>query len=678
MTNDLPTGTTCLKSVSETELIGMTLYERLKRMLFGAPRDVEDPHIFHKLSLVAFLAWVGLGADGLSSSSYGPDEAFRALIDKDGHPHYYLCIFLALATAFTVFIISYAYTKIIEHFPSGGGGYVVATKLLGPRVGVVSGCALLVDYVLTISTSIAAAADQIFSFLPAGWAVWQVKVTLEVAVIVVLLVMNIRGVKESVSFLVPIFMVFVITHLIVLVAGIGMHLNQIPEVARQVTTGVKQDLSTMGFLALFLMFAKAYSRGAGTYTGIEAVSNGVQVMREPRVATAKRTMVYLATSLAVTAGGILLCYMLLDVHAEAGKTMNAVMVERLGFGMWFVVLTLVAAAALLIVGAQTGFIDGPRVMANMALDSWFPRRFDSLSERLTMHYGVTLMAVASIATLIYTKGNISALVTMYSINVFVTFSISQTGMCRFWITERKKHPEWKRALIIHVVGLVLCLSILALVLAEKFTEGGWMTVVVTSGLIALCVLIRRHYRTVAAKMEILSKTLGDIPLGDADTAVPIELNPNKPTAVLLVNRYGGLGLHSLLNIVRQFPGYFKQVVFVSVAVIDSGTFKGAAEIDAQKHQTQEDLDKFVAFARSHSLAASSVMDVGTEPVEAVEALCAKLAEQYPKSTFFTGKLIFQREKWYQRILHNETAYAIQRRLQWRGLATVVLPIRVRE
>jgi len=141
------------------------------------------------------------------------------------------------------------------------------------------------------------AGDQIFSFLPAGWATWQIKVILEATVIVVLLVMNIRGVKESVSLLVPIFMVFVITHLIVLGAGIGMHLNQIPEVARQVTTGVKQDLSTMGFFALFLLFAKAYSRGAGTYTGIEAVSNGVQVMREPRVATAKRTMVYLATSL---------------------------------------------------------------------------------------------------------------------------------------------------------------------------------------------------------------------------------------------------------------------------------------------------------------------------------------------------------------------------------------------
>src|SRR6266849_11107830 len=122
---------------------------RLKRILYGSPRDVESPSTYHSISLIALLAWVGLGADGLSSSAYGPDEAFRALGE-----HTYLAVGLAGATAFTVFIISYAYSRIIEHFPFGGGGYVVATKLLGAQFGVVSGSALLVDYVLTVTTSI--------------------------------------------------------------------------------------------------------------------------------------------------------------------------------------------------------------------------------------------------------------------------------------------------------------------------------------------------------------------------------------------------------------------------------------------------------------------------------------------------------------------------------------------
>src|SRR5881396_2644072 len=132
-----------------------------KRVLLGRPRDVLDPGVFHKVSLAAFLAWVGLGADGLSSSAYGPEEAFRQL-----GSHAYLAVLLAMAMAGTVFIISYAYSRIIEHFPHGGGGYLVATELLGNSAGVVSGCALLVDYVLTITVSIANGCDQMWSFLP--------------------------------------------------------------------------------------------------------------------------------------------------------------------------------------------------------------------------------------------------------------------------------------------------------------------------------------------------------------------------------------------------------------------------------------------------------------------------------------------------------------------------------
>src|SRR5215510_11132029 len=140
----------------------MSITARIRRAVFGAPKDVKDPHAFHKLSLVALLAWVGLGADGLSSSAYGPDEAFRALGEHTG-----FAVLLALATALTVFIISYGYSRIIEQFPSGGGGYLVASKILGGPAGVTAGSALLVDYVLTITISIAAGADAIFSFLPA-------------------------------------------------------------------------------------------------------------------------------------------------------------------------------------------------------------------------------------------------------------------------------------------------------------------------------------------------------------------------------------------------------------------------------------------------------------------------------------------------------------------------------
>src|SRR5713101_4165938 len=199
------------------------MVDKLKQWIIGKPRDISDPHIFHNVSLIAFLAWVGLGADGLSSSAYGPDEAFRAL-----GTHTHLSPFLVLMTAVTIFVISIAYSNLIQHFPGGGGGYLVATKLLGNKVGVVSGCALLVDYVLTISVSIASGCDALWSFLPPHWTPY--KLTAEFAALGVLIVLNLRGIKESVTILAPIFMVFVLSHAFAILYVIGSHFTQLPQV----------------------------------------------------------------------------------------------------------------------------------------------------------------------------------------------------------------------------------------------------------------------------------------------------------------------------------------------------------------------------------------------------------------------------------------------------------------
>ncbi|HTB80246.1 MAG TPA: APC family permease [Opitutaceae bacterium] len=643
---------------------------RIKHLLLGKPRDVHDPHLFHKISLIAFLAWVGLGADGLSSSAYGPDEAFRAILD-----HRYLAVALALATAGTVFIISLAYSRLIEHFPAGGGGYVVATKLLGPSWGVISGCALLVDYVLTITTSMAAAVDQVFSFIPPHYA--HLKLGIECALIVVLILLNLRGVKESVAVVVPIFMLFIVTHAIVLVGCLVMHGHNLPAMAGQLSDGLRSDYHQLGLWAIFLIFMNAYSRGAGTYTGIEAVSNGVPIMREPRVATAKRTMLYMAASLAITAGGILLCYVLVNAAPEEGKTLNAVLIERLGFGSWFVVLSLVAEGGLLFVAAQTGFIDGPRVMANMSLDGWLPHRFSVLSERLTMHYGVLLIGGASIMSLFYTGGDVTALVTMYSINVFVTFSLSQLGMCRFWIAKRREESAaWLRPLLLHSVALTLCALILIMVVVEKFTEGGWMTLLVTSALIGLCWLIRRHYRDVQARLRHLSEILVDLPKSSHVAPADAVLDPAQPTAVMLVAAYSGLGVHSLLAVLRTFPRHYKQVVFASVGVLDSGNFKGAEEVEHLEVKVRADLEKYCELARGLGLPAAFRLGSGIDPVSEAVKLCEGIAGEFPRAVFFGGKLIFQRETWWGRVLHNETAFAIQRRLQWLGRPMLVLPVRV--
>jgi amino acid transporter len=450
----------------------------LKGILFGKAKDIRDPNIFHKLSLIAFFAWVGLGADGLSSANYGPEESFLSL-----GVHSHLGIFVALATAITIIIIASSYSQIVELFPGGGGGYLVASKLLTPTLGMVSGCALLIDYVLTITLSIASGADAIFSFFPIGWL--HYKVLVAVLGVLLLVVLNLRGVRESVMPLVPIFLLFLVTHTFAVLYALLTHLPSIGEVAQTTVTEARGARQALGGFGVFLLLMRAYSMGAGTYTGIEAVSNGLPILREPKVQTAKRTMRYMAASLAFMAAGLMIGYLLFGVTKVPGKTLNAILMERIAGG-WgaggtiFLLVTLISEAVLLFVAAQTGFLDGPRVLANMSLDRWLPGQFSLLSERLVIKNGIVLMGGAALILMLVSGGSVNFLIVLYAINVFMTFCLSQAGMVRHWWAERRNVRTWKRKFLINWFGLLLTGFILISQIVLKFETGGWITIVITS------------------------------------------------------------------------------------------------------------------------------------------------------------------------------------------------------
>ena len=289
----------------------------LKGILFGKPKDPLDPRVFHQISLIAFLAWVGLGADGLSSSNYGPEVAFRALGDHTG-----LALFLALATAVTVFVIAVSYNQVIELFPTGGGGYRVATKLIGPYAGLASGAALVLDYVLTIAISIASGVDALFSLLPLAFQ--EYKLAAGIGLICLLIVLNLRGMKEVIQILLPIFLGFIITHAFLIVYGLGAHIEYLPRLIPATLEETRSLAGQLGWAHVAALMLLAYSQGGGTYTGLEAVSNNVNVLAEPRVRTGKITMLYMALSLAFTAGGIIMLYLLWDARPVKGQTLNAV------------------------------------------------------------------------------------------------------------------------------------------------------------------------------------------------------------------------------------------------------------------------------------------------------------------------------------------------------------------
>jgi hypothetical protein len=285
------------------------------------------------------------------------------------------------------------------------------------------------------------------------------------------------------------------------------------------------------------------------------------------------------------------------------------------------------------------------------------------------------MGGASLLALLYTGGDIRQLVVMFSINVFITFTLSMAGMLR-WSWQKRRQPQGWQRIGLFLIGLTLCSTILGVTVYMKFSQGGRITLAVTAALVGLCFAIRHHYRQVNVKLAQLERDFAELPL--PPPAPPPSLQPDQPTAIFLVGGYGGLGIHTVLTVLRIFPHLYKNLLFVSVGIIDSGDFKGEQELQRLEQATIAGLDRYRELASRLGIGCTTRYALGTDPVDELERLCVPLSREFPRGIFFAGQVIFQRERMYHAILHNQTAYAIQKRLQWEGLTMVILPVRVRD
>jgi amino acid transporter len=654
-----------------------SLLGRLKNIFIGEARNPLDRSVFQHISLIAFFAWVGLGADGLSSSCYGPPEAFITL-----GKHHFLGLLVALATAVTIFVIAESYSQIVELFPTGGGGYIVASHLLSPAVGMFSGCALLIDYILTITLSIASGADAIFSLLPPDWLIWKVPFAL--LALIILIILNLRGVKESVMVLMPIFMVFVLTHAFVIIYALVTHLLNLPEVARATAVDIRSSTSELGFLGMIFLLLRAYSMGAGTYTGIEAVSNGLPILKEPKVQTAKNTMKYMVISLASVVLGLMFAYALFKVEPVAGKTINAVLFERVAgdwglAGLIFIMVTLMSEGAILFVAAQAGFIDGPRVLSNMAADRWVPKRFALLSDRLVTMNGVLIMGVSAIVLMIATNGSVGYLVVLYSINVFITFCLSQLGMVKHWWEARATVKNWLGKLSINGIGLLLTGFILVSVVVVKFFEGGWITLLITGTLAALMLVIKQSYKATDRQIKKMETLVDEVEASQPVREIPVHaaapFDPTSKTAVVLVKDFSAVGIKTIMHIFPSFLADFHNFVFVQVGLIDAAAFKGTEELDRVKKKVEDELGRYVHLMRRHGYHTEGVALYGIDTGEELEKYIPQMLERYPNSTLFGGQIMFPRRDILSGLLHNYTLFSVQRQLYNKlGVHLYVLPV----
>lgn len=645
------------------------MWSRFTDIVFGSAINPFRSDTRKKLALYAMLAWVGLGADALSSSCYGPEEAYLAL-----GVHAELAFIIAIMTVFTVFIIAIGYSQVIELFPNGGGGYKVASQLLHPYAGLVAGSALIVDYVLTIAISIASGTDAIFSFLPLAWHPYK----LYVAVVGVLILMglNLRGMKEAIYVLMPIFLGFFISHLALILYGVVSHSAGLLVVIPHALTETHALAGVVGWMGVMGILLHAYSLGSGTYTGLESVSNNANQLAEPRDKTGKRTMLYMAVSLSLMAGGIILLYLLWDVKPLPGKTLNASVFESILGDGWFghlsLVIILQLEAGLLFVAANAGFMAGPAVLANMAVDNWLPNRFRHLSNRLVVQNGVILYGIAAILVLYFTRGAVSLLVVLYSINVFITFSLSLLGVSVYW-GRHQALPTWRRHLAVSLFACLITSSILLVTLYYKFTSGGWATLLITSSVIGLALVIRYHYDYLAQKIADMDALLVP-PLTTQDVS-PLAINPESPTAIIFVNNKS-IGMHTLLSIKRLFPNQFKNFVFIGVGAVDTHAYLGDIELNAMQRHLNDMLNYLVRYCQAYQIPAESYVGFGTDPMMELKTLADKVGAKYPHAIFFASRLIFAKDNLVKWILHNHTPQALQEYLHAQGRELMILPMRV--
>ncbi len=487
-----------------------------KRLLLGRP--FRSDKLGHTL-LPKRIALPVFASDAMSSVAYAPQEIFLVL-SVAGLSAMTLAPWIAIAVAVVMAVVVASYRQNVHAYPSGGGDYEVATVNLGSTAGLVVGSALLVDYVLTVAVSISSAAENIGSAIP---FVHEHRVWFCVAAIVVLAAVNLRGIKESGSVLAIPTYAFIIGVIAMLLWGA----TEIFVLGRDVRAetadfGIRAENTHLAGVAFIFLIARAFSSGSAALTGVEAISNGVPAFQKPKSRNAATTLLMLGTIAIVLLLGIVWLAERVGakyvsdpardlIGAPPGFQQEALIAqlaqavfESFPAGFYFVA---VATALILLLAANTAFNGFPVLGSVLAQDRFLPRQLHTRGDRLAFSNGIIFLAVAAIAFVVAFGGEVTALIQLYIVGVFVSFTLSQAGMVRHWTrllrheTDPRARRRMKQSRVINSVGLVMTATVLVVVLITKFTAGAWIAILAMVILFVLMKLIHHHYASVQRELE---------------------------------------------------------------------------------------------------------------------------------------------------------------------------------
>ena len=484
---------------------------RVRGVLFGRPLSIHE-EIGERLSKVKALAI--FSSDAISSSAYASEEILRVLV-LAGAAALFASIEVSIAIAILLALVAVSYRQVCRAFPNGGGAYAVARSELTPLLGLVAAAALLIDYVMTVAVSTSSALDQLASLVPAAG---DFKVHIAVVVITLITIANLRGLRESGNiFAVPTYVFVALALGIVAIGAVNILTGNVHPVPPQ-PNAIALGLEPLGLLLLM----KAFASGSVALTGVEAIANGVPAFKPPEAKNAANTMTAMAVLLGVIFIGVsVVAFAYAIVPSEGGYPSVISLVAGAIYGSGTIVhaLFLIATMLILFLAANTSYNAFPRLAALLAEDGYMPRQFAFRGDRLAYSWGIVLLAAVAAGIVALFGGTTTLLIPLYSVGVFVCFSLSQSGMVRHWL--RLRDPGWRGRLAINGIGALATIIVLGIVVYEKFFGDAFLVVIIIPLLVGMMLFINRQYRASAAQLAIDPSIVIPPPQREERVIVPV-------------------------------------------------------------------------------------------------------------------------------------------------------------
>ncbi|EOF83691.1 APC family permease [Enterococcus faecium] len=590
----------------------------LKRLLVGKPlKSAENDE--HKLTRFAALAL--LSSDALSSIAYGTEQIVVVLVALSAAAIWYS---LPIAAFVIILLISLtlSYRQIIHAYPHGGGAYVVSSENLGKNAGLISGGSLLIDYMLTVAVSVSAGAEAITSAVP---ALYGHQVAISVTIVLLLMMLNLRGLRESASFLLfPVYTFILVISLLIVVGLYNIVTGAVPLQATALPGAAVPGVS----IALIL---RAFSSGSSSLTGVEAISNAVPFFKKPRAKNAAATLTMMALILGFFFVGITFINYWYGIVPEKEVTVLSQIGKAVfGHGILYYVLQF-ATALILAVAANTGFSAFPVLAYNLAKDKFMPHMYQDRGDRLGYSNGIITLALGSIVLLFIFHGSTERLIPLYSIGVFIPFALSQTGMVVKWKKEGKR---WLSKSIANITGAFISYAIIAILFVYRLGDI-WPFFIIMPIVMFIFYKIHDHYKKVAEQLRLEN----DAKLHDYDGN----------TVLVLVGNVTRVNIGAL-NYARSIGDY---VVAMHVSLDEDVEKEKEIEAEFKKHFPD------VRFSIVHS----SYRSIENPIIRYVDIVSKNAAKQNYTTTVLIPQFVPSR-RW-QNILHNQTSLRLRLRLSWR-------------